>query len=80
MISEFLSPQHGASSGCGQRNGFWIRMVAANILNKQSQTAEMGWFSSLGVGRGADNQSPLKLTMLQTIHEDTYLVWGRERG
>jgi hypothetical protein len=31
--------------------------VAANILNKQSQTANKGWSSSLGVGRG-DNNSP----------------------
>jgi hypothetical protein len=32
-----------------------IWKVAANILNKQSRTAEKGWFSSLGVGRGANN-------------------------
>jgi hypothetical protein len=34
-----------------------IWRVAANILNKQSQTAEKGWSSSLGVGRGANNSS-----------------------
>jgi hypothetical protein len=28
---------------------------AANILNKQSRTADKGWSSSLGVGRGANN-------------------------
>ena len=28
-----------------------IRRVAANILNKQSRTADEGWSSSLGVGR-----------------------------
>jgi hypothetical protein len=27
--------------------------AAANILNKQSRTADKGWSSSLGVGRGA---------------------------
>jgi hypothetical protein len=32
--------------------------VAANILNKQSQTADKGLSSSLGVGCGADNSSP----------------------
>jgi len=53
-----LSPRHGASSGC-----VWIeeqppiRWVAANKLNKQSQTANEGWSSSLGVGRGANNPS-----------------------
>ena len=32
--------------------------VAANILNKQSQTADKGWSSSFGVGQGANNSSP----------------------
>jgi hypothetical protein len=31
--------------------------AAVNILNKQSQTADKGWASSLGVGRGANNSS-----------------------
>jgi len=31
--------------------------VAANKLNKQSRTADEGWSSSLGVGRGANNPS-----------------------
>ena len=35
-----------------------IWRVSANILNKQSQTADKGWPSSLGVGRGANNSSP----------------------
>ena len=35
-----------------------IWRVAANKLNKQSCTAEKGWSSSLGVGRGANNSSP----------------------
>ena len=35
-----------------------IWRVAANILNKQSRTADEGWSSSLGVGRGANNTSP----------------------
>jgi hypothetical protein len=32
--------------------------LAANMLNKQSRTADKGWSSSLGVGRGANNSSP----------------------
>jgi hypothetical protein len=36
-----------------------IWRVAVNILNKQSRTADKGWSSSLGVGRGA-NASPSK--------------------
>jgi hypothetical protein len=35
-----------------------IWKVAANILNKQSRTANKGWSSSLGVVRGANNSSP----------------------
>ena len=41
--------------------------VAANILNKQSRTADEGWSSSLGVGRGANNPSR-KTLMLRNIH------------
>jgi len=32
--------------------------AAANILNRQSRTADKAWSSSLGVGRGANNSSP----------------------
>jgi hypothetical protein len=46
-----------------------IWRVAANISNKQSRTADKGWSSSLGVWRGADNCSPLKLTLLRNIHK-----------
>jgi len=39
-------------------DGLQIRRIAVNILNKQSQTADKGLSSSLGVGRGAKNPSP----------------------
>ena len=35
-----------------------ICRVTANVLNKQSRTADKVWSSSLGVGRGANNSSP----------------------
>ena len=35
-----------------------IWKVAANMLNKQGRTADNGWSSCLGVGRGANNSSP----------------------
>jgi len=38
-----------------ERSPLW--RVAANKLNKQSWTANKGWSSSLGVGRGANNPS-----------------------
>jgi hypothetical protein len=39
--------------------------VAANILNKQSRTADNGWSSSLGVGRAANNSSQYKISLLR---------------
>jgi hypothetical protein len=52
-----LSLQHGASSGCGWRNGLQLSRLAANILNKEPRTDNKGWSSSLGVGRGVNNPS-----------------------
>jgi len=34
-----------------------IWKAAVNILNKQSQTGDKGWSTSLGVGQGANNFS-----------------------
>jgi hypothetical protein len=68
MLSGSLSPRHGASSGCGWSNDLQLCRVAANTLNKQSQTADKGWSSSLGVGRGANNSSPQKIIMLRIRH------------
>jgi hypothetical protein len=39
-------------------NTLQVWRVAANIFNNQSRTADKGWPSSLGVGRGANNSSP----------------------
>jgi hypothetical protein len=36
-------------------NTLQVWRVAVNILNKQSRTADKGWPSSLGVGRGANS-------------------------
>jgi len=58
VISWSLSPRHGASSGCGWRNGLQYGKWAANILNKQWRIADKRWSSSSGVGRGASNCSP----------------------
>jgi hypothetical protein len=45
-------------------DGFQIWRAAADILNKQSMTADKGWPSSLGVGQGASNSSLYKLDVL----------------
>jgi len=53
--------------------GLWIDVqptiwkVAANILNKQSRTADKVWDFILVIGWGAENYSPLKHIMLQNI-------------
>ena len=46
-----------------------IWSLTANILNKQSRTAEKVWSSSLGVGRGANNSSPQKRIPLRTVYK-----------
>jgi hypothetical protein len=42
VISGSMSPQQGASSGCGLGNGLRIWSLAANIFNKQLRTVDMG--------------------------------------
>jgi len=44
--------------------------VAANILNKQSGTADTGWSSILGVGRGTNNSSRQESIMLRNVHTE----------
>jgi hypothetical protein len=39
-------------------DGLQIWRAAANILNKQSRTADSQWPSSLVIGRGANNPPP----------------------
>jgi hypothetical protein len=39
-------------------DGLQIWRVDPNTLNKQSRTADKGWASSVGTGRGANNSSP----------------------
>jgi hypothetical protein len=45
----------------------------ANTLNKQSRTAEKGWFYSLGVGRVAKNSSPQKIPCYEKFHKTSDL-------
>jgi hypothetical protein len=49
--------------------------VAANILNKQSLTADKGWSSSLGVGRGANNSSPRKRISVTKYSQTNPPTW-----
>jgi hypothetical protein len=67
-----VGPCHYAMVRLQVADGGWhlIWRVAANILNKQSQTADKGWSSSLGFGRGANKSSPSNLAMLQNNLQD----------
>jgi hypothetical protein len=49
-----MARPHVADGG----DGLQILRVAANILNKQSRTADKVWSSSYGVRRWAKNSSP----------------------
>jgi hypothetical protein len=46
-----------------------------NILTKQLWTNDKGWSSSLGVGRGVNNPSPLKINLLRTIYTSLWPGW-----
>jgi hypothetical protein len=49
------------------KDGLQIGRVAANVLSKQSRTANKGWSSSFGVGRGSINASPQKIISLRNV-------------
>jgi hypothetical protein len=68
LISGSLSPRHGTSSRCGWRNGLQIWKATANILNKQSRTADKGWSSSFGLGEVLTTPHRKNLNMLRIIH------------
>jgi hypothetical protein len=44
-----------------------IWKVVVNTLNKQLRTANKGWASGLGVGRGANNSSSYKHSLLRNV-------------
>ena len=86
VITGSLSPRHERPQVAEEeRHPIW--WVAANILNKQSRTADKGRSSSLGVGRGANNSSLLKRILLRNIHRQSLgpglILWydlSNERG
>jgi len=48
-----MARPHAAGGG----SGLQVWRVAENMLNKQQQTADMGWSSTLRVERGTNNFS-----------------------
>jgi hypothetical protein len=56
-----LVPCHQGTArrqGANEGQGLQIWRVAADILNRQSRTADKGWSSSMGVGWRANKSSP----------------------
>jgi hypothetical protein len=49
-------------------DGLQICRVAADILNKQSRTADRGWYSSLEVGRGSNYPHRRIRNLLRIVH------------
>jgi hypothetical protein len=74
VMNGSLSQWHGASSGCGWRNGLQIWRVDANILNKELRTVDKGLSTSLWVGRGK------KLMMLRNISRNLVIRLGQVAG
>jgi hypothetical protein len=76
-VQQFLSPRHVGpciySMVCRQvadrGNGFQLRRVDVNILNKEWHTADKEWSYSLGVGHGANNPSPQKIKLTKCSKE-----------
>jgi hypothetical protein len=52
-----------------------IWRVAANILNKKSRTADKGWPSSLGVGRGLATPHRKKINTLRNVTKGLGIGW-----
>jgi hypothetical protein len=50
-----------------------------NILNKQSRIADKGWFSSLSVGRGANNTHRKKVTCYEMFQSASVIKSWRMR-
>jgi hypothetical protein len=49
-------------------DGPQIRRIGNSMLDKQSLTADKGWYSSLEVGRGLKTSHSKRLTLYGTLH------------
>jgi hypothetical protein len=59
MVFKWVPCHHGmARPQVADGGGLQIWRVAVNTLSKQSQTADKGWPTSLGVELGANNSPP----------------------
>jgi hypothetical protein len=64
-------------------DGLQMWRVAANILNKQSRTADMAWSSSLGVGRGLTTPTVKPFNLLRIVTKSLgpgRILWQNDVG
>jgi hypothetical protein len=81
MLGGSLSTQHGASSGFEQRESLQLWREPANLLNKQTQTYDKGWFSGLEVGRRANNPNiSLRLGRIPWKNDISDGIWTQDLG
>jgi hypothetical protein len=64
-----LSPIHGASLSCRWRDGLQQWRASVNILNKQPQTNDKGWYFRLDVGHRA-NPLTVKSKLVMKNHKE----------
>jgi hypothetical protein len=53
--------------------GLPVQRIVVNIANKQSRTADKGWCSSFGLGRGTNNSSPQLTAYYEMLHRASQL-------
>jgi len=73
VVVYYVGPFHHGMARLRIADGedcFQIWRIAANILNKQSWTVDKGHFSSLWVGRGANNSSLQKKVLLYNVTQE----------
>jgi hypothetical protein len=76
----YQNPVHTASLPIrARRPSHLILLEGYSSLNKQSRTADKGWFPSLGLGEGLTNHHRENVSLLRNIHKklcydlETYL-------
>jgi hypothetical protein len=70
VVARWVDCHHGMACPQVVDRGYGLQIwrVAANILNKQPQTADSGWSSSFGVGQVANPPSIKLNAFYKTLH------------
>jgi hypothetical protein len=69
---------HGTARPPVADGGDWLQIwkVAANVLNKQSRTADKRWHSILGTGRGAKIPCRKRTNLLRNVTQGLEIKAG----